>query len=92
MIQAEALRNLIESGITGAKALVQDSTGTGDHFEVIVIAPAFEGKNLVEQHQLVYGALRQQLQSEAIHALALTTRTPTEWEQERNKGALHVVR
>ena len=92
MLRPEQIRTQIESALPSAKALVQDSTGTGDHFEVIVIAPAFEGKNLVEQHQLVYGALRQQLKSEAIHALALTTRTPTEWEQERNKGALHVVR
>jgi len=40
------------------------------------MSPAFAGLSRVRQHQLVYGALRQELASEAIHALAVQTSTP----------------
>jgi len=55
---------------------VEDLTGGGDHLQVTVISAAFDGLTKVRQHQLVYGALRQELASEAIHALALQTSTP----------------
>ena len=38
-----------------------------------MVSKAFAGLSKVKQHQLVYGALRTELASEAIHALALTT-------------------
>lgn len=91
MLQADEIRSQIESLLPGAQARVQDTTGTGDHFEVVVVAPDFEGKSLVEQHQMVYQALSQHLKTEAIHALALTTRTPREWEAEQKKGQIHVI-
>ena len=53
----------------------------GDHFEAEVEAPQFEGKTRVEQHQMVYAAVREQLGGE-IHALALRTRTPGETREE----------
>jgi stress-induced morphogen len=59
-----------------AKVEVEDLTGGGDHLQVTVISTAFDGLTRVRQHQLVYGALRQELASEAIHALALQTSTP----------------
>ncbi|WP_287127451.1 BolA family protein [Candidatus Cyanaurora vandensis] len=59
---------------------VRDLTGGGDHFQALVVAPQFEGKNLVEQHQLVYAALGD-LMRERIHALALQTYTPAQWEK-----------
>jgi acid stress-induced BolA-like protein IbaG/YrbA len=58
---------------------IQDLTGGGDHLQAIVISSQFEGKSLVKQHQLVYGALRQALATEEIHALALKTYTPESW-------------
>jgi uncharacterized surface protein with fasciclin (FAS1) repeats len=51
-------------------------TGAGDHLQVKVVSSAFAGCSRVQQHQLVYRALRQELASEAIHALALQTTTP----------------
>ena len=48
-----------------------------DHLQVTVIASEFNGLSLVKQHQLVYSALKEELASEAIHALALKTETPT---------------
>ena len=59
-----------------AQVEVEDLTGGGDHLQVTVISTAFDGLTRVRQHQLVYGALRQELASEAIHALALQTSTP----------------
>uniref|UniRef100_UPI0037D9BD23 BolA/IbaG family iron-sulfur metabolism protein n=1 Tax=Vulcanococcus sp. TaxID=2856995 RepID=UPI0037D9BD23 len=51
--------------------------GGGDHLQVKVVSTAFDGLSRVKQHQLVYGALRSELASEAIHALALQTSTPS---------------
>mgnify|MGYP000255264463 FL=1 len=51
--------------------------GGADHLEVDVISARFSGLSLVQQHQLVYGALKNELKTEAIHALALKTSTPS---------------
>ena len=50
--------------------------GGGDHLEVNVVSEEFSGLSLVQQHQLVYGALKNELKTETIHALALKTSTP----------------
>ena len=47
--------------------------GGGDHLEVNVVSEEFSGLTLVQQHQLVYGALKNELKTETIHALALKT-------------------
>jgi stress-induced morphogen len=50
------------------------------HFKVIVVSEKFDGLNLVKRHQLVYGALGEELRmKKGIHALAITSRTPAEW-------------
>jgi stress-induced morphogen len=59
-------------------AEVHDYTGTGDHFEVRVVAPAFEGKSRVQRHQMVYAALGSAVDGQTIHALALQTLTPAQ--------------
>ena len=46
-----------------------------DHLRATVVSPTFEGRTLVEQHQMVYDALGDAMTTE-IHALELTTRTP----------------
>ena len=71
------LQQKIERCITGAQAEVRDYTGTGDHFEVTVIAAAFAGKSPVEQHQMVYDALGADVDGRTIHALSLSTKTPS---------------
>jgi BolA protein len=51
------------------------------HFKVIVVSTMFEGLNPVKRHQLVYGALGDELRMrKGIHALAITSRTPGEWD------------
>ena len=57
---------------------VEDLTGGGDHLQVSVVSEAFKGLSRIRQHQLVYGALQQELASEAIHALALSTTIPAD--------------
>ncbi|HIK38907.1 MAG: BolA family transcriptional regulator [Geminocystis sp.] len=79
MVTLEQVKNTIKQKIPDAEVVVRDLTGTGDHLEAIVISSAFEGKTKVQQHQLVYSALQKELQSEAIHALALKTYTPSAW-------------
>lgn len=79
MISPEQVKSAIEAALTDARVQVRDLTGGGDHYEAIVISPDFEGKSLVKQHQLVYGALKAEMASEAIHALALKTYTPETW-------------
>ena len=67
--------NLIKQRISDSEVLVENLKGD-DHLQVTVISPKFIGLSLVKQHQLVYSALKEELASEAIHALALKTETP----------------
>jgi BolA protein len=53
--------------------------GSESHFRVVVVSPIFEGKSRVARHQLVYRALAAELAG-GVHALAITARTPAEWE------------
>lgn len=80
MVSPEQVQVMIKSGLPDAEVQVMDLTGGGDHYQVVVVSSLFEGKSLVQQHQLVYGAVRQAMASEAIHALALKTYTPQAWQ------------
>jgi stress-induced morphogen len=68
----------ILAALPGADVEVVDYTGTGDHFRAVVVSDAFRGLSRVEQHKLVYRALDGDMGDHAIHALALTTRVPSE--------------
>ena len=67
--------NLIRKKIVDSEVHVENLKGD-DHLQVTVISSEFNGLSLVKQHQLVYSALKEELASEAIHALALKTETP----------------
>lgn len=58
--------------------------GSETHFKVVIVSSQFEGLSSVKRHQLVYGALKEELAKKivhgGIHALAITSRTPSEWE------------
>jgi acid stress-induced BolA-like protein IbaG/YrbA len=79
MVSPEQVEAMVKAEIPDAQVQVQDLTGGGDHYQVTVISSVFEGKGLVQQHQMVYGAVRQAMSTEAIHALALKTYTPQSW-------------
>ncbi len=76
MVSPEQVGEAIQRVLPDAKVTVEDLNGGGDHLQVNVVSTAFAGLSLIRQHQLVYGALRNELATEAIHALALNTSTP----------------
>ncbi|MFM7269256.1 MAG: BolA family protein [Cyanobium sp.] len=76
MVHPDQVRDAIRRALPDAEVEVEDLTGGGDHLQVRVISGAFSGLARVKQHQLVYGALRSELASEAIHALAVQTALP----------------
>lgn len=53
--------------------------GDGQHFQAIIVSPAFVGKRLIQRHQLVYAALGDRMREE-IHALSMKTLTPDEFQ------------
>jgi stress-induced morphogen len=75
MIEPEEVVEKIEESIEDAEVQIQDLTGTRDHYQVVVVSPAFEGKTRIKQHRLVYDALEEEMKG-PIHALKLETRTP----------------
>ena len=75
MITKNDVINLITKKIPNSEVFVENLK-SNDHLQVTVISPEFIGLSLIKQHQLVYSALKEELASEAIHALALKTKTP----------------
>ena len=75
MLTAKEVTLLIKQILPDSQVDVKD-LGGGDHLEVNVVSAQFSGLSLVQQHQLVYGALRNELKTEIIHALALKTSIP----------------
>ncbi|MCL7416669.1 MAG: BolA family transcriptional regulator [Halalkalicoccus sp.] len=82
-MNAEEVAELIEGEIEDARATVTHPRGVHDedHLAAVVVSPAFEGKPLVQQHQLVYDALGEHMTTD-IHALELKTYTPAEYESQ----------
>jgi acid stress-induced BolA-like protein IbaG/YrbA len=76
------IKTIIEGGIPGARVEVIDTTGGGDHFEALVVSDRFEGKGLVERHQIVYAALGDAMR-QRVHALSLKTLTPAQYQNRR---------
>ena len=70
---AEILTNKLLESFPDARVKASDMTGGGDHWQVIIESAHFQGKSLVEQHQLVYKALGDWMKRD-IHALTLTTK------------------
>jgi acid stress-induced BolA-like protein IbaG/YrbA len=77
MISPDQVETMIRSAMPDANINVQSHDG--EHFEVTVVSSQFAGKRRVQQHQLIYGAVKDAMATEAIHALALNTFTPEEW-------------
>ena len=73
----EEITALIEQNLPGARAEV--STDGQGHYEATVVSVAFAGKRSLQRHQLVYGTLGE-LVGREIHALAVKTYTPEEWD------------
>ena len=76
MLSAAEVRNYIMQGLPCEYVAVQGDDG--QHFDAVIVSAQFSGKNMVQQHQLVYQALGERMQSE-IHALSMRTFTPEAW-------------
>ena len=74
---APEIERFIKEGIPDALVQIQDLAGDGNHYSANVISAAFKGKNRVQQHQMVYAALKGRMGGE-LHALALQTSIPEE--------------
>ncbi len=72
---ANDIERLIKTRIPDAVVTIRDLAGDGDHYAATVISESFRGKSRVQQHQLVYEALKTEMGG-ALHALALQTGTP----------------
>jgi stress-induced morphogen len=79
-ITPEQIREKIRAALPDAEVSVQDTTGGGDHYAATVVSSAFSGKGLVDRHRLVYAALGDAMRG-PIHALALVTETPEEYQR-----------
>jgi acid stress-induced BolA-like protein IbaG/YrbA len=81
MLDPDFIRSRILEALPDSDVEVRDTTGTGDHFEARVVSPAFAGKPMVQQHQLVYAPLQEWLKTGELHALALKTYSPEQWKK-----------
>jgi stress-induced morphogen len=74
-VATESIRELLAEAFPDASELdVEDRTGTGDHFQVTVASPRFQGLPLLEQHRLVNEALARPLADGTIHELRIKTK------------------
>lgn len=74
-MDASQIEQLIKEAMPDATVEIRDLAGDGDHYAAQVTSIAFKGKNRVQQHQLVYAALKGRMGGE-LHALALQTSIP----------------
>ena len=80
MLSAQQLENYITQHLACDYIKVLGDDGT--HFEALIVSPEFVGKNMVQQHQLVYAALGDRMRAE-IHALSMKTLTPALWHEQQ---------
>lgn len=74
-MEAAAIEALIRAAFPTAEIEIRDLAGDGDHYAATIVAEEFRGKNRVQQHQMVYAALKGSMDRD-LHALALQTRAP----------------
>ena len=74
-MSATDIESFIKEALPDAVITIRDLAGDGDHYAANVVSAAFKGKSRVQQHQMVYAALKGRMGGE-LHALALQTSTP----------------
>jgi stress-induced morphogen len=74
-VEAESIRALLVQAFPeAAEVSVEDRTGTGDHFQVTVVSPAFDGVSLIDQHRRVNDVLAPLIVDGSIHELRIKTK------------------
>ncbi len=74
-MESAEIEQMIKEALPDAEIVIEDLRGDGDHYAARVTSSAFEGKSRVQQHQMVYAALKGKMGGQ-LHALALTTEVP----------------
>jgi stress-induced morphogen len=74
-MNASEIEKLIKDALPDASVTIRDLAGDGDHYAAEVVSEAFRGKSRVQQHQMIYEALKGNMGG-ALHALALQTNAP----------------
>lgn len=74
-MNAHDIEKMIKDAIPDATVTIRDLAGDGDHYAAEVVAESFRGKSRVQQHQMVYDALKGNMGG-VLHALALQTSVP----------------
>ena len=74
-MSATDIERFIKEALPDATVVIRDLAGDGDHYAANVVSASFKGKSRVQQHQMVYAALKGRMGGE-LHALALQTSTP----------------
>ncbi len=74
-VNAAMIEQMILEGIPDATVKVEDLRGDGEHYAAYVVSPSFAGKTRVQQHKMVYDAMKGKM-GEELHALALQTSAP----------------
>ena len=80
MMPIAELQAKIEDAFPGDDIFLSSPMGDDNHFQLRVVSEQFSGKTMVERHQLIYQALGDAMR-EAVHALAIKTYTPEQWEK-----------
>lgn len=83
-MQAEDIKALITTGLTDACIEID---GDGTHFQATIVSDQFEGKSMLQRHQLVYKALGEKMGTD-IHALSMQTFTTSEWDERKSLSLL----
>ena len=76
-MHADQIQALIKEAMPDAEIQIEDMRGDGDHYAARIVSESFRGKSRVQQHQMVYAALKGKMGGE-LHALALQTSGPEE--------------
>ena len=74
-MDADTIKKMILEALPDASVRIEDLRGDGDHYAAYVTSASFVGKSRVQQHQMVYSALKNKVGGE-LHALALQTSVP----------------
>jgi len=76
---ADDLQSLIKQGLTCEHITLE---GDGRHWYATIVSKEFEGRRLIQRHQLVYATLGQKMHNDEVHALSMKTYTPAEWAEQ----------
>ena len=76
-MNARDIEQLIKDALPDATVVIEDLAGDGDHYAARIVSASFRGKSRVQQHQMVYAALKGNMGG-VLHALVLQTSAPAE--------------